>query len=249
MAKSKKGASSRKPAAESAGESTAIDETAAAPTENQTPPTEPSEGEAGAPSSDTATDSGDAGSADDGSDAGDSNEASSAGDENSGAQGDDGTDQDKAPDPEPVAAAAPKAKAEGPTIASRINLVAANYEASMGRRIIPQQALREGATNLQTITQLVVESGTKEACDAMLDFHVRNKDTLMSENKALRGTDNLSKAWMGRVEMMYHLFRCLATGRSVAIDDTRFIAQFNYSAKAQPQAILDYIEKKAKARK
>lgn len=158
--------------------------------------------------------------------------------------------EQEAPKPESKKASKKKSSNDEPSPElERLVKALTGYADVMSGTIVAPASLKAGAMAMHSAAYVMAQYPTNEILGTFLAFHTEYADTLMAENKALRGIDHLAPGQAPRVEMMYSIFRSLATGRPVAIAEDVFTKAFVAVPNHDIAGLLNWIEKRNKANK
>ena len=81
-----------------------------------------------------------------------------------------------------------------------------NYVNVMSAKFMTPTLLNQGANLLWQATKIVIENPYPEVIDAMWDFHVQYRDTLMSQTHGLRGIQSLQASANLKTSIVHSLF-------------------------------------------
>ena len=127
----------------------------------------------------------------------------------------DQTVETQAPAQSPAPAAAPTPTAASLQTSANVDDVVSGatatllntYAEIMSNPIQNDERLKKGAAILSNVVRRILERPSQKHFDVFFNFHVKHKDTLMSERYALRGMEHVDSGMRAKIEMIYALFR------------------------------------------
>ena len=120
---------------------------------------------------------------------------------------------------------------------AQFDSVAESYKELMNQVILRAPQLQRGMRMHRALTHFTIDYSDEVFYQKYWDFHVEEKDNLMSERFGLRGIDQIEPAVGDRVSIIYTLFRSKVTGSETSISEDTAVSKLHYSVNTEDHAI------------